>query len=250
MSKGIRRLFWDLETSPNIGLFWRAGYKQNISYENIIQERAIICLCYKWEGSKKVHSLEWDRGDDRKLCEDFAPIIEEADEMVAHNGDKFDIKWYNTRHLVHGLPPIPIAKTVDTLVIARRRFYFNSNRLDYIAKFLGLKGKDRSEFDMWREILLRNCPKTMKRMVDYCKRDVVLLEKVYQRLSAYHREKTHVGVLAGGEKWSCPHCASENVKVHKTRHTAAGTIQKQMQCNDCHRYYTISETSHRKYLES
>ena len=27
-----RRLFFDIETSPNIGLFWEAGYKKNIDY--------------------------------------------------------------------------------------------------------------------------------------------------------------------------------------------------------------------------
>jgi hypothetical protein len=26
----IKRLFFDIETSPNIGFFWTAGYKQNI----------------------------------------------------------------------------------------------------------------------------------------------------------------------------------------------------------------------------
>jgi hypothetical protein len=37
-----KRLFFDIETSPNIGLFWSAGFKLNIAPENIIKERAII----------------------------------------------------------------------------------------------------------------------------------------------------------------------------------------------------------------
>jgi len=248
MSKGIKRLFWDLETSPNIGMFWRSGYKLAIPYDNILQERAIICVCYKWEGAKKVHSIEWDKGDDARLVKEFAPIMEEADELVAHNGDKFDLKWYNTRHLLHGLPPIPIAKTVDTLVIARRRFYFNSNRLNYIAQFLGLDSKHDTEFGMWRDILLRNCPKAMKRMVSYCKKDVELLEQVYHKLAPYHNPKSHVGVMTGNEKWTCPHCGSPNVHCSKTKTTARGTIQRQMQCKDCGRYFTISDTAYRDYL--
>ena len=28
-----RRLFFDIETSPNIGLFWEAGYKKNVKRE-------------------------------------------------------------------------------------------------------------------------------------------------------------------------------------------------------------------------
>ena len=61
-----RRLFFDIETSPNIGTFWQAGYKKTISPEDIIKERAIICICYKWEGEKKVYGLTWDENQDDK----------------------------------------------------------------------------------------------------------------------------------------------------------------------------------------
>ena len=55
--KKIKRLFFDIETSPNIGLFWTAGYKLNISPDSIIKERAIICICYKWAGDDKIISF-------------------------------------------------------------------------------------------------------------------------------------------------------------------------------------------------
>jgi uncharacterized protein YprB with RNaseH-like and TPR domain len=116
----IRRLFWDIETSPNVCLSWRTGFKINLDPDNIIKERAIICICYKWEGNKKVYSIEWDRGDDRQLVEDFAVVAAEADELVAHNGDSFDIRWFNGRNALHDLPPLPEYKTVDTYRIARR----------------------------------------------------------------------------------------------------------------------------------
>ena len=246
----IKRCFYDLETSPNIGFFWRSGYKLQIPADNIIQERAIICLCYKWEGSKKVHTLEWNQGDDRPIVEGFAPVVEEADELVAHNGDKFDLKWFNTRHLFHGLPPLPIAKTVDTLVIARRRFYFNSNRLDYIARLLGLGGKHDTSFSLWEDICLKGCPKAMRIMTRYCAKDVRLLEQVYALLSPYHAPKTHAGVQAGGDKWTCPHCASENVAHHKTKYTALGTPREQMRCGDCHRYFTISNAAFEQFKDA
>ena len=38
----MKRLFVDIETSPNIGLFWRAGYKQTITPDSIIEERKVI----------------------------------------------------------------------------------------------------------------------------------------------------------------------------------------------------------------
>ena len=56
--------------------------------------------------------------------------------MVAQNGDFFDMRWYNGRHLIHGLEPIPWGKTVDTYKIAKRYFNLNSYRLDYLGKLL------------------------------------------------------------------------------------------------------------------
>jgi len=243
----IKRLFWDIETSPNIMFSWRAGYKINLTHDNIINERAIICICYKWEGDEEVHSVQWDKGDDRELVKKFSLVAEEADEMVAHNGNKFDLKWFNTRNLIHNLPPIPQYKTVDTLTIARKHFYLNSNRLDYLGKILLKEGKISTGFDLWKRICLHNEPSAMEEMVRYCKKDVELLERIWRKLAPYDMPKTHAGVFAGLDRWTCPHCASENVKVSKTRPTPKGIVQKQMQCNDCNRYYTIANKVYRDY---
>lgn len=247
----INRLIWDIETSPNIAFLWRCGYKMSVGHHNIIKERAVICICYKWEGEKKVHSLQWDKGDDKKMLEEFMEVAKQADELIAHNGDKFDIKWFNTRCLFHGIEPMADWKTVDTLVIARRRFTFNSNRLDYLGQFLLGEGKeDDGGFGTWRDIVLHNCPKAMKRMVKYCKKDVALLERVWKLLEPYHKPKTHVGTLNGQEKWTCPWTGSENVFKSKTRYTTAGTRQHQMKSKESGGYYTISQKAFEQYQEA
>ena len=67
-----KRLFFDIEVSPNIMTSWRAGYKLNVPYQNIIKERKIICISYKWEGEKKVYHFEWDNDkDDKSMLKDF-----------------------------------------------------------------------------------------------------------------------------------------------------------------------------------
>lgn len=243
----MRRLFWDIETSPNVGYFWQSGYKLFIPPENIIRERAIICICYKWEDEEEVHSLEWKKGDDKKLIQSFTKIIKEANELVAHNGDRFDLKWYNGRHLIHGLGPIPQSKTIDTLKIARKYFRLNSNKLDYLAKLLLGEGKIDVPFSLWDRVM-NNEKSAMEEMVRYCKKDVLLLERVYKRLASYDTPKTHVGVLMGKDRWTCKHCGSDSVRLSKTNVTSAGIIQKQMRCDDCHRYYTIAEKVWKDYL--
>jgi len=246
----IKRLFFDIETSPNIGLFWAAGYKQQISYENIIKERAIICVCYKWAGEKEIHSLTWDNNqNDKKLLEKFIKIVNEADELVGHNGDKFDLPWIRTRCLFHRIPVFPNYSTLDTLKNARSKFRFNSNRLDYIAKFLGIGQKTHTEYNLWKRIVLNKDKKALEYMVEYCKNDVKLLEDVYNELANYIPSKVHHGVLAGNDKTSCPECGSEEMKLSQKRAAASGELRVQLQCKSCHKYHTVSESSYSKLIK-
>ena len=48
LQKECGHLYFDIETSANVGLFWTSGYKISIGTENIIKERAVICICYKF----------------------------------------------------------------------------------------------------------------------------------------------------------------------------------------------------------
>ncbi len=241
-------MIWDIETSPCVGTFWRAGKMNWLDAANIDRESDIICICWKWEGSKKVYTLRWDKGDSREMLIAFRAEVEKADEMVAHNGDRFDIKWFNTMLLRHGLEPLPMRKTVDTLKIAKRYFNFNSNALGYLVKLLFGEEKKGPGLQCWLDILFRNCPKAMRVMTKYCAADVILLEMVYNRLADFAAPTTHVGVLNGGEKWSCAHCASENVGRNQKRVTAMGTPQHTMRCKDCNRYYLISNSEYTKFV--
>ena len=140
--KKIKRLFFDIETSPIIAYTWRVGWKLNIHTDNIIEDWKVICISYKWEDENVVRNLTWDKNqDDKQMLIDFIKIANEADEIIAHNGDRFDIKKIRTRCIYHRIPMFPKYRTLDTLKKAKSGFNFNSNRLDYIAKFLGVGAK-------------------------------------------------------------------------------------------------------------
>ena len=246
---GVKRLFWDIETSPNIGFFWRASEKAFIPYENVIREGAVICFCYKWEGEKKVCSLVWDDGDDREAVKAFLKVARTADEMVAHYGDQFDLKWLNARCLKHGLTPLSEPKTVDTFQIAKRRFSLNSRRLDYLGNLLFGKGKIKTDFAMWSAITLDNDKAALKRMVAYCMEDVRLLERVYHELSRFSGPKTHAGVLGGGPRWSCPGCGSRSVVRRGRKVSGKGVVEHRMECSDCERGFAVSGAVYAEYLD-
>lgn len=233
-----RRLFFDVETSPNIGLFWQAGYKQRIDYANIIKERAIICICYKWEDEKEVYSLQWDRKQcDKKMLIEFVKIANQATELVGHNGDKFDMPWIRGRCVHHQIEMFPNYQTIDTLKISRNKFRFNSNRLDYIASFLGIGRKIKTEFNLWKDIVLGHSEKAMTQMIKYCKQDVILLEKVYKRIQPHSLPKVHYGVIFGHDRGTCPECGSDELIKSKSRTTATGLKKIQYKCGSCHKYH-------------
>ena len=243
-----KRLFFDCETAPNVGLFWSAGYKQQISYDNIIKERAIICICYKWQGSDKVYGLQWDaKQDDKKMLQEFIKVANEADELVGHNGDKFDLAWIRTRCLFHGIEMFPRYITIDTLKQARSKFRFNSNKLDYIAKYLGVGKKIETTYGLWKAIVLDKCKDSMNKMVEYCKGDVKILEEVFIKMSSHIDIKSHHGMLAGGKRHSCPECGGYEIAINNTRITASGIKKHQMKCNDCGKMHTIANSQLKYY---
>lgn len=244
----IRRLLADIETCPTVGFFWGAGFGLNIPHENIIKERRIICIVYKWEGEKKVTVLQWDKNqDDKAMLVEFAKVANEADEIVGHYGNHFDWPWIRTRMLFHKLPPVPVWKTVDTKAIASKYFYFQSNKLDYISNFLGHGRKLHTDFQLWIDVM-NGSEKALRYMCKYCARDVTRLEHVFHDMQPFVPVRSHAGVLGGRDKWTCPRDGSKHVKTNKKKVTAHGTVQWQMQCLACGSYYTISQTAHADYL--
>lgn len=237
----FKRLFFDIETSFNIVSSWSVGPKINLSPDNIIHERAIITICYKWEHESRVHSLTWNKGNDKKMLLEFAKIMHSADEVLGHNGDAFDIRWVRTRCIYHGIPLFPDFQSVDTLKLSRRGFKFNSNKLNYIAQFLGIgKKAETGGLQLWKDIVLKNSTSAMKKMVDYCKKDVLLLEKVYQKLSPYIIHKTHIGVVLGKSKHSCPGCGGTHTISNGQRIMSSGLKKQRLHCQDCGSYFTIT----------
>jgi len=241
--KPFRRLFFDIETSPNIALIWQPGYKISVSHENIIKERAIICVAWKWEGEKRIHYLTWDKNQcDKQLLQEFVEIMHSADEIITHNGDRFDTPWIRTRCLMHDIPMSPDFVSIDTLKAARSKFKFNSNQLNYIAKFLELGQKKPTGFALWKSIMLDRDASALKKMVNYCKHDVRLLEQIYEKFSPYLTAKSHRGRYVS----DCPECGSDHTTISNHKTTAAGYKKTQYQCQDCGRYHTIAASRYDK----
>lgn len=242
-------LFFDIETSYGLAKVWRPGYKLRVTYDDFIVHPKIICISYKWNNSEEIHSLTWDSyQDDKTMLELFIKELNKADFSVAHNGDKFDIPWIKTRALFHGLEMYPKYTTVDTLKIARYDFKFPSNKLDDLGDYLNIGRKIKTDMSLWDKTIKGDL-NALQQMADYCNQDVLLLEEIYNKLSSMTLPAIHIGTLNGKTKQTSPYNGSANIELVKTTSTKAGTIKRLMKDTATGKFFHMSNTNYKKYLE-
>lgn len=235
--RGTRILLFDIETMANLAFVW-GKYEQNvIQYE---REWFMLSFAYKWLGEKTtyVKSLPDFRGytkdkkNDKALVQALWSLFDEADIIIAHNGNSFDIKKANAKFIEHGLKPPSPYKQIDTKLVARRYFNFNSNKLDDLANILGLGRKiDTGGFELWMDCVAGK-KNAWRKMCTYNKHDVVLLEKVYLKLRSWMVNHPHVGVLSD-EKEACPSCGKHSLQRRGYAIRGNKTRVRRLQCTSC-----------------
>jgi DNA polymerase elongation subunit (family B) len=162
---GAKILIFDIETAPIRAKVWGI-WNQNISIDKIESDWFIFTWAAKWLFEDKVYSgcltsKEAVKQDDKRILKGIWELLNEADIVVAHNGDKFDIPKLNTRFLLAGMePPLPY-QSVDTLKHIKRNFAFTSNKLEYMTdklckKYKKLKHNKFQGFKLWVECLKGN----------------------------------------------------------------------------------------------
>jgi hypothetical protein len=241
-------MLMDIETSPCVGYFWRPGFKLNIPAENIVEESKIICISYKWHNDPFVYRLTWDKKQcDKEMLSEFIDTASEADCIVGHNSDRFDIKWVKTRAVVHGLQPLNKLQSIDTLKLARSNFNFNSNRLDYLGRLLvGDHKKDTGGFGLWKAVMAGD-KKALQEMGDYCDQDVLLLEKVYDKLLPHTAAlPVHIGGIMGLGKCSCEACGSVKLIRHRRYTNVSSGPMVVLRCKDCGKNKAMPEKTYSK----
>lgn len=226
-------LLFDIETTPNISYTW-GKWDQNVI--EFIEEGYLLCFAWKFLGDKRVKALSINdfKGNKRKkIVVKLWELFNEADIIVAHNGNKFDIKWANRLFVFHGLTPPSSYKQVDTLLLARA-FKFNSNSLNDLGKYLKLGKKiDTGGFELWKGCMCGD-EKSFKKMIKYNKQDVELLEKVYLKLRPF--AKNHPKVTYKDER-ACPLCGSQRV-IKKGIAVYNDRVVQKWLCKNCGKWST------------
>lgn len=231
----LKILLLDIETAPSLGWVWGKYEQDVIEFD---QEWFMLCFTAKWVGSNKTITAalpdfaEYQKNpmDDKELMRKLWDLVDEADIIVAHNGDSFDIKKMNSRFIINGLTPPSPYRTIDTRKISKKYFGFNSNKLDDLGKTLGLGAKlTTGGFKLWKDCM-EGKSEAWKKMKAYNKQDVLLLEQIYLKLRPWF--KTHPNIGINVDKQACHVCGSVNTQKRGYNYAKTSRYQR-ICCTDC-----------------
>lgn len=259
MAKNIinpsRVMIYDIETARvPAKLFWSG--KQFVSYKQLRDVPKIISVAWKWFGDEKVHHLEWDSNHcDKQLMVSFLEEYNNADLIIGYNNNNFDNRFINARAAFHGLYADPFVKSLDLMKQAKKFFRVPSYSLAYMCKYFGVTQKISHEgivmWDMIEDGTPEEQEEYLAKMIEYNVGDIISTEEVYIQMIPFLRHQTHLGVLKGAPKFSCPVCGrTDTIEFVKRMSTAAGTIQVVMRCTDDGATFKITNKQYMDYLDT
>jgi DNA polymerase elongation subunit (family B) len=153
--------------------------------------------------------------------------------VVHYNGMKFDIPTLNKEFVQLGLPPAKPFKQIDLYRVVKKHFKLPSNKLEYVAKMLGLKGKIKhTGHELWVRCMAgdKAAWRTMQR---YNKQDTSLLEQVYNKLLPW---LSGVNLSTVSNAQCCPTCGTHNFKEQGFYYTEARKYSL-YSCNKCYTWF-------------
>lgn len=230
-------LLFDLETSPIVARVWSL-WQNGINIDDILEDWTLLCFSAKWlfEDNVISHRLteqELINRDDKRITTELWKLMNEADIIIAHNAVKFDIRKSNSKFLKHDLNLPSPYQVIDTLQHVKKRINLTSNKLDYIARYLGVGGKMVTPSGIWRKVM-ENDYSMLIEMDKYCQQDVICLEEVYLKLRPYIQPHPNVGLHIAENINSCPSCGSLELNWDENKvYTTNANQYYAFRCNSC-----------------
>jgi uncharacterized protein YprB with RNaseH-like and TPR domain/predicted RNA-binding Zn-ribbon protein involved in translation (DUF1610 family) len=218
----LRVLFWDIEATNLDADF---GF--------------LLCIGYKFKG-EKAHCIRIDDSptfakdhtDDRWVLNEFRKVLEQADLIVHHYGDRFDYPFIQSRCLFHGMKVMPRLPSIDTWRVARNGLKLSSNRLAAITNLLNVGEKTPLVGRIWVKAMSGDT-KAISYIVKHCLQDVKVLEMVYDRIMPVRPSGSGPVMSSVG----CPSCGSHHIHRRGLVRTVK-TLKQRWSCLDCGHWFT------------
>lgn len=245
-----RVLFLDIETAPATGFFW--GHTHETDIIKVLASSFILSYAYQWMHEEEIHFkglpdyplYKENLSNDFFLLQDLKNLMDAANVIIAHNGDRFDIRTIQGRFIRYNIGPPSPFKQLDTLKVCQSQFRLESNRLDFVAQYLGIGAKlPHTGLDLW-ERCMKGDLEAWETMEQYNKHDVYLLKEVYHVIRPYIKNHPNLNLFVDTTGLEpprepappCPVCLSHHTK-RAGRTVLVARQYQQFKCLDCGKYY-------------
>lgn len=250
----LKTLGIDLEVTGSLG--WSYDIFKGNMYR-IEFDPMIICFSWGWydrtkpisKRRGKVHNemvrttlndIFLDGGKKARLSEEKIvrkawQLLDEADEVMAFNGDRFDDKVLIAAFMRYRLGmPSPYV-TIDPFKMSKSA-RFPSHSLNNLCRSFGIEGKTEVTYgSTWRGCLAGD-RKQRKLMREYCDNDVYKMFDIFEIVFPYAKTKMKTNISAHRNgAFCCNYCGSSRLKVNKTRTFGTGTYTSYL-CLGCGKY--------------
>ena len=227
-------LLFDVETSFYHFVGW-GTYKQFIQHYQITQQQYIISWAAKWLYDDNVQSdvvtpEEAKNRDDKRVLKSIWNLLDEADIVIGHNGDRFDLRKLRWRFISQDMAPPSPFRVLDTLKIARREFFAPSYKQDFLTKYFDLENKLSTDFQLWVDCEAGKKDR-LEEMVKYNRHDVMGLEELYLKIRPYIRNHPNLGVLM--DKDVCPSCGADDIVETNSEYITSSNRFPVYRCDSC-----------------
>jgi hypothetical protein len=235
-----RMLFIDIETAP-AQVYTFSFFKAYIPADAIIKPGYILCVSYRWYDENKTQIVSLWRDGEEAMHQKLYDLLDEAEVVVAYNGNRFDIPWIEGELTMRGLGrPSPFHK-IDLFQVWKKHAHTVINKLDYVAqRLLGDEKIHHEGFKLWVSVM-NGDKRAQMRMRRYCLKDTTLMPGIYDILRPYI--PNHPNMLldeaptAGyeeddGVQHRCIVCGGTSVYPRGWSFTAIGR-QRRYYCPDC-----------------
>ena len=244
-------LTFDIERRPGVYLSWDSTPKFLNRGMQLIRS-STISWAAKWYDHGETLYADIDHGETmftqpedvrgyREMLQGLSDLLDEADIVVGYNSARFDEPKIRGEFVRLGIREPSPFRTLD-LIKTTRRMGWDYRSLAETASAVGIPDDEAKTshqgFSLWTDCL-NGRPEAWALMEEYNRQDVVLTERVMDRLRPYIKDHPNLGLWAGTDQLgnpvpTCPKCGSEDLKYMpgKTARTAQ-TGYGLLECGDC-----------------
>jgi uncharacterized protein YprB with RNaseH-like and TPR domain len=134
---------------------------------------------------KDIDLFNFDKNVVKKLVND----LNKYDEIITFFGTKCDIPYIRSRALRYNIdfPLYGFIRHKDIYYLVKHKLRLSSNSLESACQFLGIKGKNHINPNVWLRAS-HGCEKSIDKVLIHNLKDVRLTEKLYKKLILFSRK--------------------------------------------------------------